>query len=210
MPETDELIIHKIIQGDTGSFGRLVERYQHQIYNLALRMSGHREDARDITQETFIKVFNSLSAFRFEAGFKTWLYRIASNSCLDYMRRLNRDSARRIERPPEDLPDPLELVPAGGPGPEESIIKRESREAVKKALESLPDAYRLPLVMHHYQGLSYREIASVLDISEKTVGTRLYRAKKMLKDCLTGGDNGEMYAGDKKTGRPSGWRMHAL
>jgi len=210
VPETDELIIHKIIQGDTGSFGRLVERYQHQIYNLALRMSGHREDARDITQETFIKAFNSLPAFRFEASFKTWLYRIASNSCLDYMRRRNRDSARRIERPPEETLDPLELVPAGGPGPEESVLKRESREAVKKALERLPDLYRLPLVMLHYQGLSYQEIATAMAIPEKTVATRLYRAKKMLKNCLTGGDNGEMFAGDKKTGQTSGWRMHAL
>jgi RNA polymerase sigma-70 factor (ECF subfamily) len=210
VPETDELLIHKITQGDTGSFGKLVGRYQHQVYNLALRMSGHREDARDITQETFIKAFRALPSFRYEAGFSTWLYRIASNSCLDYLRKRNAESARRIDRPPEAAGDPLERVPAGGPGPEESAISRENREAVIKALASLPDSYRLPLVMHHYQGLSYREISAVLEIPEKTVATRLYRAKNMLKESLTGGDRGEMYTGEKKAGGTSGWGMHAL
>lgn len=211
MPETDELLIHKTIQGETGSFGELVNRYQHQVYNLALRMSGHREDARDITQEAFIKAFNALPAFRFDAGFKTWLYRIASNACLDYLRKRNKDSVRRIDRPPEEEgTDPLERIPAGGPGPEESAIRRESREAVKRALARLPDSYRLPLVMHHYQGLSYREVSIILEIPEKTVATRLYRAKNMLKEYLTGGDSGEMHAGEKKTGRFSGWGMRAL
>lgn len=208
--ETDELLLHKIIQGDNSSFGTLVERYQHQIFNMALRMSGHREDARDITQETFIKAFNYLSSFRYESGFKTWLYRIASNTCLDYMRRRSRDSTRRIERPPEEGYDPLEQIPDIKPGPEESAIRRERRDAVRKALERLPESYRLPLVLQHYQGLSYREIAAALNIPEKTVATRLYRAKNLMKDFLNGGDNGEVLSGEKKTGPSSGWRMHAL
>lgn len=210
MPEADELLIHKTIHGDTGSFGKLVDRYQHQIYNLALRMVENREDARDVAQETFIKAFNSLSSFRYESGFKTWLFRIASNTCLDYLRRRNRDSTRRIERPPEESRNIIETIPSGDLTPEENIIRKEKEAAVKKALDSLPEGYRLPLVMHHYQKLSYREISKAMNIPERTVATRLYRAKMMLREIIAGGESGEVYPGERKTGKPSGWRMHAL
>lgn len=210
VPETDDLLIYNTIQGDTASFGILVERYQHQIFNLALMMVNDREDARDITQDTFIKAFHSLSTFRYQSGFKTWLHRIASNTCLDHLRRRNRDGAKRIEKPPEPERDMLQRIPAPGSDPEEKLIRQEIKAAVRKALDSLPESYRLPLLMQHYQGMSYREISTALDIPEKTVATRLYRAKTMLKELLKGGENGEVHKGEKKAGGPSGRGVHAL
>jgi len=210
VPESDELIIHKIIAGDTGSFGQLVDRYQHQIYNLALRMVNHTEDARDITQETFIKAFRSLPDFKFQSGFRSWIHRIAANTCLDHLRRRSRDSAFKAERPPDFAGDLVENLPAPEPGPEERLIRSERQSAVKKALEMLPEAYRLPLVMQHYQGLSYREIAGALEMPEKTVATRLYRAKMMLREWLLGGDNGEVRTGENKAGGSFGRGVQAL
>lgn len=208
--ETDELLVHKTIQGDTGSFGNLVERYQHQIFNLAMKMVNHREDARDITQEVFTKAFSSLPNFRYQAGFKTWLYRIASNTCLDYLRRRNRDNAGRIDRPPESGGDETENIPARSPGPEERLILREREAAVKKALYSLPEPYRLPLIMQHYHKMSYRDISAALNLPEKTVATRLYRGKMQLKELLAGGESGEVHAGAKKAGGPSGRGVHVF
>ena len=208
MSETDELLIHRIIQGDT-SFEKLVERYHHQIYNLALRMVNHREDARDITQETFIKAFNSLPLFRHQCSFKTWLYRIASNTCLDHLRRRNRESCRRIENHPQSFQDMVASIPTQRPGPEERLLLDEREARVKNALAKLPDTYRLPLVMQHYQEMSYHDIAIALDISEKTVSTRVYRAKMMLKQFLTGSENDEVHA-ERKTGRADGRRVHLL
>jgi len=207
--ETEELLIHKIKQGDT-SFEKLVLRYHHQIYNLALKMVNHREDARDITQETFIKAFNSLPLFRYQCGFKTWLYRIASNTCLDYLRRRNRESSRRIDNLPQSFQDVVVNIPAAGPNPEESLLLNEREAQVKNALARLPDPYRLPLLMQHYQGMSYRDISIALDISEKTVATRVYRAKMMMKQFLTGGENGEMQTGERKTDRVDGRGVHLL
>ncbi len=211
MPETDGLLIHKTIQGDTGSFGKLVECHQHHIFNLALKMAGNPEDAGDITQETFIKAFNSLASFRYECGFKTWLYRIASNTCLDHLRRRSRDSVRIVEKPPGPGPDMVENIPASAwSNPEEKVVRGERAAAVRKALNSLPETYRLPLIMQHYHEMSYREISEALDIPEKTVATRLYRAKNALKEMLMGGEYGEVLTGEKKAGRHSGRRVHAL
>lgn len=210
VPESDDLLIHQVLQGETGSFGKLVDRYQHQVYNLALRMVDHPEDARDITQETFIKAFKSLPDFRYPGGFRSWIHRIASNTCLDHLRRRSRDRAGRVEAPGAGG-EGLENFPSPGPGPEETLLRREREAAVKKALEGLPESYRLPLLMQHYQKMTYREIAGALDLPEKTVATRLYRAKLMLKELLlTGGECGEVYAGQNKAGGPSGRGVHAL
>lgn len=211
MPETDELLILKSSKGDTVSFGKLVERYQHHVFNLALRMVNNHEDARDITQETFIKAFKSLAAFRYECGFKTWINRIASNTCLDHLRRLRVDKTRRIIIPAAPYRETVENIPDDNrSNPEEKIIQGERAAAVKKALGSLPETYRLPLLMQHYQKMSYYEISTALNIPEKTVATRLYRAKKMLKKLLSGGEYGEVYASGKKASGPTNRGVHVL
>lgn len=211
MPETDELLILKSIKGDTASFGKLVERYQHHVFNLALRMVNHHEDARDITQETFIKAFKSLAAFKYKCRFKTWINQIASNTCLDHLRRLKVDKARRIISPTAPYQETVENISVGNQSnPEEKLIQVERATAVKKALDSLPEAYKLPLLMQHYQKMSYHEISSALNIPKKTVATRLYRAKKMLKEFLSGGEYGEVFADQKKADGPNIKGVHIL
>ncbi len=193
----DELLVYRARDGDLKAYEILIQRYQDKVYNLAARMINNREDARDLAQETFIQIYKSLPHFRGDCSFGTWLYRVASNKCLDFLRR----------KRPEQVCHPFEkdeLIADSRAGPEEQLIKEEEAYMVRKALASLPRNYRIVLVLHHYQLLSYKEIAKILDLPVKTVATRLYRARLILKEKLTGGESGEMQAGKNKPGQLPG------
>ncbi|GBF31972.1 RNA polymerase sigma factor SigW [Desulfocucumis palustris] len=208
---TDELLVHKTIQGDRDAYGQLVERYQHQLYDLIFKMLNNQEDARDVSQEIFIKVFRSLDKFRYESKFSTWLYRVATNHCLDFLRKKKREKERYLirESPPEDGAG-REPQSGGCWEPEQSLLQKENLQRLQKALEQLPETYRLPLLMQHYRKMSYQEIAQIMNIPVKTVATRIYRAKNMLKECLGGGDGRELQPDQGKTCTVSGRGMHLL
>ncbi len=189
---TDELLVYRARDGDLKAYEALIRRYQDKTFNLAARMINNREDARDLAQETFIQIYKSLPRFKGDCSFSTWLYRIASNKCLDFLRR----------RKPEALNHPYcnqeELIVDSRAGPEEMLIRDEEAHMVREALAGLPRNYRIVLVLHHYQRLSYKEIAEVLNLPLKTVATRLYRARLILRDKLEGGGAGEMQEGKNK------------
>jgi|AGTN01.2.fsa_nt_gi RNA polymerase sigma factor, sigma-70 family len=208
---TDELLVHKTIQGDRDAYGQLVERYQHQLYDLIFRMLNNREDARDVSQEIFMKVFRSLDKFRYESKFSTWLYRVATNHCLDFLRKKKREKERYAirESPPESSPGG-ELQSGAWCEPEQSLLQKESLQRLQQALGELPESYRLPLLLQHYRKMSYQEIAHIMDIPVKTVATRIYRAKNMLKECLGGGDGLGLQPNQGKTCTVSGRGMHLL
>ncbi len=195
---TDELLVYRARDGDLRAYEVLIQRYQDKVYNLAARMINNREDAHDLVQETFIQIYKSLRHFRGDCSFGTWLYRVATNKCLDFLRR----------KKPEQVFHPAsekdELIADSRDGPEESLLKEEEAYVVRKALASLPRNYRIVLVLHHYQLLGYKEIAEILDLPVKTVATRLYRARRILREKLTGGEYGEMQAGKNKHGQLPG------
>lgn len=195
---TDELLVYRARDGDLKAYEILIQRYQDKVYNLAARMINNREDARDLAQETFIQIYKSLQHFRGDCNFSTWLYRVASNKCLDFLRR------KRPEQVCHPAFEKDELIADSRAGPEEQLIKEEEAYIIRKVLANLPRNYRMVLVLHHYQLLSYKEIARILDLPVKTVATRLYRAKLILKEKLTGGDSGEMQAGKNKSGQLPG------
>ncbi|SEN38788.1 RNA polymerase sigma factor [Lihuaxuella thermophila] len=166
-------IIAQVLAGNTEAFAYIVNRYEARIYNLALRMLRHRADAQDATQEVFIKVFRQLAHYREEAQFSTWIYRIATNTCLDRIRKQKREQRQ--------VGDGFVFPGSGGETPDCIVENRQLEEMLLEEIRALPDKYRVILLLYHQQGLSYKEIADVLNISVQAVGTRLHRAKALLK-----------------------------
>lgn len=190
MPDGERQLIKQALTGDNRAFGELVTRSYPQVMGLILRMGIARQDALDIAQEAFLQVYRSLGTFQQEAKFSTWVYRIAANKCLDFLRRqraapvpLTEMDERRWERQQR----------SGYPEPEEEYLRAELAQRVQTVVRSLPEKYRVVVILQHYQGLSYQEISEALSLPLKTVATRVYRAKLLLKGRLaqaniTGGE----------------------
>ena len=176
-PQGDELgWIEAAQRGDHEAFARLVEAYKQPIYNIAYRMLGNASEAEDVAQEVFLRAYLKLATYDRERKFSTWLLSIASNYCIDVLRR------RRAQL--VTLDDAEFAIPSREPGPEELAVEGEQREAVAQAIDALAPAYRLPAVLRYYYDLPYEEIEQITGLTEATVKTRLYRARRMIKDFL--------------------------
>ena len=172
-------IIRSVLRGNVNDFEKLVTAYEKNVYSLALRMVGDPEDAADMTQETFIKAYRSLSSFRGDSKFSSWLYRIASNVCLDFLRSRSRHPQVSLSTVDEDDRATFEL-PDMRQNPEEQLMKKLGMEAVRRGLEQLPEQQRQILVLRELGGLSYAELAQTLGLEEGTVKSRIFRARKRL------------------------------
>ena len=172
-------IIRSVLRGNVNDFEKLVTAYEKNVYNIALRMVGDPEDAADMTQETFIKAYRSLSSFRGDSKFSSWLYRIASNVCLDFLRSRSRHPQVSLSTVDEDDRATFEL-PDMRQNPEEQLMKKLGMEAVRRGLEQLPEQQRQILVLRELGGLSYAELAQTLGLEEGTVKSRIFRARKRL------------------------------
>jgi len=184
--EQDEILIKEFNEGNLGAFENLVTRYQKKIFAFIYRMVVVQEDARDLTQEVFIQVFRSLASFRGEAKFSTWLYRIAANRSIDLLRRNKR--LQVIDFTAVDPSDTPGLVLKSNP--EDIYLREEKIRRLRRIIAGLPDKYRLVFIMFHYEHLSYQQIAESLELPVKTVTTRLYRAKILLREVLGGETDG--------------------
>lgn len=182
-------IVRRVLEGDADAFGAIVDEYQKNVYNLALRMTGNPEDAQDMSQEAFIKAFNSLASFRGDSKLSVWLYRIVSNVCLDFLRsRKRRQTVSLNMDDGEGGTSELE-IPDLSAMPEEELNRRLTREAVRKGLLSLPEDQREILLLREIEGLSYDEIAQALELEAGTVKSRIFRARKRLCAQLVSGGN---------------------
>lgn len=195
----DELLVAMAQKGDLKAYEDLVRRYQHKVFNLASKMLNNREDALDLAQEIFIQVYLALPGFRGESIFSTWVYRVASNKCLDFLRKKKVEKNKIISSYEENV-----QIGDSRDSPEDLVIRREESRRVREALDGLPRNYRIVIILHHYQQLRYKEIAEVLNQPVKTVATRLYRAKLILKKKLIGGDSGELQTGEGEPGELPG------
>ena len=172
-------IIQSVLKGNVNDFEKLVTAYEKNVYNIALRMVGDPDDAADMTQETFIKAYRALSGFRGDSKFSSWLYRIASNVCLDFLRSRSRHPQVSLSTVDEDDRATFEL-PDMRQNPEEQLMKKLGMEAVRRGLEQLPEQQRQILVLRELGGLSYAELAQTLGLEEGTVKSRIFRARKRL------------------------------
>ena len=172
-------IIRSVLRGNVNDFEKLVTAYEKNVYNIALKMVGDPDDAADMTQETFIKAYRALSSFRGDSKFSSWLYRIASNVCLDFLRSRSRHPQVSLSTVDEDDRATFEL-PDMRQNPEEQLMKKLGMEAVRRGLEQLPEQQRQILVLRELGGLSYAELAQTLGLEEGTVKSRIFRARKRL------------------------------
>ncbi len=178
--EQEAAVIQAVLDGDVNAYEALVKEYEKNVYNLALRMTGNSEDAYDMSQEAFIKAYNSLTAFRGDSKFSVWLYRIVSNVCLDFLRSKNRRPTVSLSTENDDGEE-VELDVADDSNSPELVLERGlTRDAVRRGLAALPDDHREILLLREIQGLSYDEIGEVLGIEPGTVKSRIFRARKKL------------------------------
>lgn len=176
-PLADELrLIDSAVRGDHEAFGRIVDTYKTAVYNLAYRMLRNGSDAEDAAQEIFLRAYTKLATYDRERKFSTWLLSIASNYCIDVLRR------RRAVM--VDLEEVAFGLPSDAPGPERSALYQEHREAVARAINKLPETYRMVTVLRYYHDCSYEEIERITGLSEATVKTRLFRARRQLEELL--------------------------
>lgn len=185
MTREEELAaVKRVLAGDTNAFEPLVREYEKNVYNLALRMVKNPEDAQDMTQESFIRAYNSLSSFRGESRFSVWLYRIVSNVCLDHIRAASRRPAVSLSTE-NDEGESVELEIADeSKSPQELLERKMTREAVRRGLELLPSEHRQILLLREIQGFSYDEISEILSLEHGTVKSRIFRARKKLCEFL--------------------------
>lgn len=171
--------------GDRAEFAQLVSRYSGQIYRLALKMLKDQQDAEDILQETFIKAYKALPEFEGRSKLSTWLYRIATNEALMFLRRKKLDTIS-VEQPAENDEEqaPLQIVDWCCL-PEGEFMSNEALAHLQDSIDELPESLRVVFLLRDIEGLSTREVANVLDLSETAVKTRLSRARLRLREILT-------------------------
>lgn len=183
---TEQELVERAKKGDESAFEVLVTDNEKRIYNLCRRLTGNPEDAAELTQEAFLNAWRGLGRFQGESSFSTWLYRLASNACIDFLRKEKRrqnlsmtvslddeEEARQVELPDERYT------------PERELERTEVRQAVAAGLERLTPEHRQVLVMREINGLSYAEIGAVLGLEEGTVKSRIARARNALRKVLT-------------------------
>ena len=173
MTWTDEELVARSIGGDRESFNQLILRWERPIYALAYRTIGREEDARDVCQETFLRAFRALPAFRGQAKLSSWLYRIAINLCRDWIRRERRAA---IVHPTSDV-DLVELAAATGPSEsiEDLVARRDLVRSIERVMARLPEEQRTAIILKEHHGMTFQEIADLMGCPLSTVKTRLYQ-----------------------------------
>jgi len=188
---TDDLTLVKRVRGgDQRAFKLLVERYQRKVYAVALGMLKDKEEAMDVSQEAFVKVYKYLDHFKGDASFYTWLYRITVNICIDFIRKRNSAGGEAVEFD-ETLPMDVSEAHIGalgsrlGTNPQKSALRRELAEKIQEALATVPEKHRAILLLREIEGMSYEDLSRTLDIPKGTVMSRLFHARAKVQKILS-------------------------
>jgi len=174
LSQEDVEVIQRVLAGETAAFEVLVRRYEAATYRLAYRMTRNAEDARDLTQETFIQAYRALGRFQGQAKFSTWLYRIGMNLCLNHLRSAGRQDPGELD---QNIPDTRE-------GSLDVLLTSERDRAVAAAIDELPPQQKATLLLRVHEGLSHKEIASVLSCAEGTAKANYFHAVRALQRKL--------------------------
>lgn len=176
----DSEIIHRALQGDESAYRRLMEKYHDAIANFIYRMIRDREQVEDLTQEAFIKAFSSLASFNEEFAFSTWLYKIATNNCIDYIRK-RKMQMYSIDKPIESKDGDFSFeLPDDSAEADQDIITDQRSAMLRDAINALPEKYRRVIQLRHAEERSYEEIAQMLDLPIGTVKAHIFRAREIL------------------------------
>ena len=184
----DDLLIRRAANGDEQAFEKLLLTHQRNVYHLCYRMAGDPDDALDLSQEAFLKAWRSLPTYQFDAAFSTWLYRLTTNVCIDFLRKKPRQMHGSLTVEDEDEEGREFSLPDPAPGPEEQTFSKLQQQAVNEAMQKLPEDYRLVLQLRVVEDLPYEQIAEILQVPVGTVKSRLSRARLQLKKLLENGN----------------------
>jgi RNA polymerase sigma-70 factor (ECF subfamily) len=183
--DLDWAIVQRVQNGEVSAFNQLVQKYRQSLFSIIYNMTGNREDATDIAQDVFIKAFQSIKQFRGQSSFYTWLYRIAVNSSITFIKRAKKQRFINYETIDETLvsSEILEYFTAKTKTEKGALLK-ELQEKLNEALQKLSSKHRIVVILHEVEGMNHKEIADITKTSEGTVRSRLHYAKKMLQAFL--------------------------
>jgi RNA polymerase sigma-70 factor (ECF subfamily) len=185
-PVEDRQLVRRAQDGDLSAFDELICRYQERVYATVYHMTSNHEDASDLTQETFVKAYKALNSFKGDSGFFTWIYRIAVNKTINFLKqrknRQNGFSLNDLDFNAEHDPDLVSLVSDKNPRRDNDLA--ELQEKLNEAMQKLSDVHRLVVTLHDVQGLSHEEIGKIMDCNPGTVRSRLFYARQQLQGSL--------------------------
>lgn len=174
-------IINEVKSGDTQAFAELVELYKDKVYQISYRMVGNAHEAQDIAQEAFLRAYTNIESFDTERKFSTWLFRIATNLCIDRLRKKKADFYLDDKLPgSEDLTVESQIA-AEQELPEDQVVSMELQEWIQKEIDKLPPKYRSAIILKYMEDLSLKEIGEILDLPISTVKTRIHRGREALR-----------------------------
>jgi RNA polymerase sigma-70 factor, ECF subfamily len=174
LESTDSELVYRFRSGDESAFDALLERYRSPVFNFVYRLLGNTADAEDVAQETFVRVYQKMDSYRPEEKFSTWLFAIARHRALDRLRYRQRHPTTPLDAAPEPS------------STSNAAADRELGEQIAAAIQKLPEDQRTAIILSEYHDLSHSEIATIMGCSEKSVESRLYRARKTLRELLRG------------------------
>jgi RNA polymerase sigma-70 factor (ECF subfamily) len=183
--KNDLRLVGRAIAGEQKAYAELMARYRDAIYFILLKMVNNRDDANDLAIETFAKAFQNLEKYKPDYAFSTWLFKIATNNCIDYIRKkkLKTFSIDQVSGEDGENSRPWEIA-GNSPTPEESLIKKQKTSLLKNVVDKLPIRYRKLVILRYFEELSYEEISTQLDIPLGTVKAQLFRAHNLLLNIL--------------------------
>lgn len=181
---SEEQIIRELKKSNTKVFSQLVDLYKNRIFSMAYKYTNDYNEAQDLAQEVFIKVYKQIHGFKGNSKLSTWIFRISVNTCLDWKRKNSRVKLTSFE-----AIDPLHnCIYTNNVNdneiPEDKVINIENHKEIHKMIHNMPDIYKNVIIMYHFNDMSYEQISEALNVPKKTVETRLYRARRALKNQL--------------------------
>lgn len=180
-------LISMVKNGNMEAFEELIKNNEKIVYNICFRMLSNSEDAKDISQEVFIKIYKNIDKYNYKASFSTWIYKIAVNTCIDEIRKKKKEKEETVSIDSEILYGDNTISPqyiSKEPSPEERVINKENNNDIINSINKLSEEHKNIIVLRDVLGLSYIEISEVLDITIGTVKSRIARSRKSLRDIL--------------------------
>lgn len=183
--KNDISLVIRAKEGDQKAYAELMQRYKDSIYFMALKMVNNKDNAMDLTVETFGKAFENIEKYKPDFAFSTWLFRIATNNCIDFIRKKKLNVVSINNMVDDEGDDRPMQIKADTLNPEESSIKKQQNEQIKLIVDKLPSRYRTLIILRYYDELSYEEIAQQLDLPLGTVKAQLFRARDLLSNVVS-------------------------
>ncbi|GKU76646.1 RNA polymerase sigma factor SigW [Paenibacillus sp. L3-i20] len=172
------------LKGDQGAFAKLVDIYQDKLFHMAYRMLNNRQEAEDVVQDTFLRVHKNLDRFDEALKFSTWIYRIATNLCIDRLRKRKPTYSLDAESNDYDGLDGYSMIPSDNRTPESELILSDTQRIIHQAMESLPPKYKTVMMLRYIQDMSLQEVGDILDMPVTTIKTRVHRGREFLRKKL--------------------------